>query len=50
VFHSIRFEVLRRQRNRIALLRLTPLTTRNLPAAKAVATDTEGVRKESPTP
>src|SRR5271167_3424350 len=39
VFHGVRFEVLRRQRNRIALLRLTPMTARELPAGKAAATE-----------
>ncbi len=35
VFHGLRFEVLRRQRNRIAALRITPMTDRELPAGKA---------------
>ena len=35
VFHGVRFEVLRRQRNRIAALRITPLAPRD-PGAKAL--------------
>ena len=50
VFHGVRFEVLRRQRNRIALLRLTPMTARNAPVGKAAAADAEGGRKETPSP
>ena len=34
VFHGLRFEVLRRQRNRIAALRITPMTARETAAAK----------------
>jgi Mg2+/Co2+ transporter CorB len=34
-FHGLRFEVLRRQRNRIAALRVTPLATREGDAKKA---------------
>jgi Mg2+/Co2+ transporter CorB len=34
-FHGLRFEVLRRQRNRIAALRVTPLATREDDAKKA---------------
>jgi len=37
VFHGLRFEVLRRQRNRLAALRITPMTGRDAPASKAAA-------------
>ena len=38
-FHGFRFEVLRKQRNRIAALRITPLTAR---AAESAAVDQDG--------
>jgi Mg2+/Co2+ transporter CorB len=37
VFHGLRFEVLRRQRNRIAILRITPTKAREPAADRAVA-------------
>jgi Mg2+/Co2+ transporter CorB len=50
VFHGVRFEVLRRQRNRIALLRLTPMTAPKVPVGKALAAETEGEKRGSPAP
>ena len=50
VFHGVRFEVLRRQRNRIATLRLTPIATRNTPVGKAIAADSANERKQAPAP
>jgi Mg2+/Co2+ transporter CorB len=41
IFHGLRFEVLRRQRNRIATLRITPVTPRELPTPKPVRADAE---------
>jgi len=40
--------VLRRQRNRIALLRLTPITAAQRRGRKGAAADAEGGRKETP--
>jgi hypothetical protein len=37
VFHGLRFEVLRKQRNRIAALRITPTTEAPKPKAGAGA-------------
>ena len=50
VFHGVRFEVLRRQRNRIAVLRLTPMTASKVPVGKTAAADAEGEKKGSPAP
>jgi Mg2+/Co2+ transporter CorB len=50
VFHGVRFEVLRRQRNRISLLRLTPITAPNAAVGKAIAAEAEGERKGLPAP
>jgi hypothetical protein len=50
VFHGVRFEVLRRQRNRISLLRLTPITAANVAVGKAIAAEVEGERKGLPAP
>jgi Mg2+/Co2+ transporter CorB len=51
VFHGLRFEVLRRQRNRIATLRLTPITpkaTPELSAGKPPAAEAEAGRDAAP--
>jgi Mg2+/Co2+ transporter CorB len=45
VFHGLRFEVLRRQRNRIAALRITPMNVRESSPAKAHAGDGPGAAK-----
>jgi Mg2+/Co2+ transporter CorB len=50
VFHGVRFEVLRRQRNRISLLRLTPITAPNVAVGKAIAAEAEGEKKGLPAP
>jgi Mg2+/Co2+ transporter CorB len=50
VFHGVRFEVLRRQRNRIAALRLTPMTGRELVAGKAIAAGAKGEKGAARTP
>jgi Mg2+/Co2+ transporter CorB len=50
VFHGVRFEVLRRQRNRISLLRLTPITAPNAAVGKTIAAEAEGERKGLPAP
>jgi Mg2+/Co2+ transporter CorB len=50
VFHGVRFEVLRRQRNRIAVLRLTPMTASKVPAGKTLSAEAEGEKKGSPAP
>ena len=50
VFHGVRFEVLRRQRNRIALLRLTPMTAPKTPVGKMLAAEAEGEKRGSPAP
>ena len=50
VFHGVRFEVLRRQRNRIAVLRLTPMTAPKVPVGKTLAAEAEGEKRGSPAP
>jgi Mg2+/Co2+ transporter CorB len=50
VFHGVRFEVLRRQRNRISLLRLTPITAPNAAVGKTIAAEAEGEKKGLPAP
>jgi Mg2+/Co2+ transporter CorB len=42
VFHGLRFEVLRRQRNRIAALRITPMAPRELPGKAPAAVTPPG--------
>src|SRR6202522_1032865 len=49
-FHGFRFEVLRKQRNRIAALRLTPITAPNVAVGKAIAAEAEGEKKGLPAP
>jgi Mg2+/Co2+ transporter CorB len=48
VFHGLRFEVLRRQRNRIAALRITPIAPRTPPTGETARADArQGAAKPS---